>query len=150
MLHCVVTGVTGVSESPLMNLFSDTDLTELLKKFLADSMSAAMKLTLLPLTSGISDQEPSIRDLEQFWTALASSSHCEKDSFCSAKEPEPVPMEISTGLLGVPGVTGLSITGRSSFADLILLVSLTWQGVGKDPVHSWAEGAATLSLVNKS
>ena len=65
--------VTGVSEELLLGLLTvlGRSLTEFLMKALADSKSEGMNFTLLPLTSGIFDQEPSITDLEHFCTDLA-------------------------------------------------------------------------------
>ena len=65
--------VTGVSEELLLGLLTvpGRSLTESLMKALADSKSDGMNFTLLPLTSGILDQEPSITDLEHFCTDLA-------------------------------------------------------------------------------
>ena len=102
--------MTGVSESLLLDLLPvlGESLTEFLRNALADSKSEGINFTRLPLTSGTLVHEPSTKDLEHCCTVLARFSHCDKDSGFS-------PRLISTGVNGVAGVVGESMTDKSSF-----------------------------------
>jgi hypothetical protein len=95
--------------------------TEALKKALADSKFAGVKVGLLPLIVESSDQVPSMSDLEQYRTALARSTHSGKEMGSSCSPP----LLVLAGLVGVPGVRGGSATVKSS-----LLEGQDWQCPG--------------------
>ena len=106
--------MTGVSDSDLLSTWS-----EFLRNALADSKSAGINLTLLPLTSGTSDQDPSIRVCEQSWTAWASFLHSDREIGFSG---EIVGKLVLSELTDEAGVLGESEGGGSSL-EVSLLVS---------------------------
>ena len=79
-----------------------------------------MKVGLLPRNVDSSDHVPSMSDREQYLTALARSTHSGKEMASLSSLPLPA-MVISRGLVGVTGVRGESIAGRSSLI-------LAWTG----------------------
>jgi hypothetical protein len=78
--------------------------SEALRKAFADSKLSGMDLGALPLTSEISTHFPSIKDSEQYLTALASSWQSEKE--IGSVVAVSLLTLMSYGLTGVLGDTG--------------------------------------------
>ena len=103
-----------MSDTDLCGLLLSITSTEALRKAFADSKSAGRNKGLLPLAVDFSIHEPSIRDLEQYLTALARSWQLLKDTgSVTVYLPASV---VSTGEIGVPG--GESTVGDSSLTEI--------------------------------
>ena len=103
--------MTGVSKSRSGILLEGITFSEALRKAFADSKLSGMNLGAIPLTSEISTQFPSIKDCEQYLTALASSWQSEKE--IGSVVAGSLLTVMSSGLAGVKGVTGDSTSCSS-------------------------------------
>ena len=112
-----------MSDADLCGLLWITS-TEALRKAFADSKSFGRNKGVLPLTVDFSVHEPSIRELEQYLTALARSRQPWKETGSETLD-QPGSVEgslssavISAGELGVPVETGESAVGNSRLAAI--------------------------------